>query len=123
MRHARIRRIAAWLTLGAMLYAAASPLLAAWRFQSAPEILAQICTHGGLKSAGNPPYAPTPNHRLPSQQCVFCLGGAWQPPAPAGLDVIVAPAATEAPAFVRSSLLPPEFHALRPHGPRAPPRS
>jgi hypothetical protein len=122
MRNLARNRLAGWIALGAILYAAASPLLAALRFQGAPEVLAQICSLGGVKQApAQEPSAPSHEDTRSLKHCVFCLNGAWQPPADEAL-ADVSPAAPAARAGTRlDEVPPPDLSALQPLNPRAPP--
>jgi hypothetical protein len=106
-----------------MLFAASSPLLAALRFQGMPDVLAQICTGAGVKSSSERPAAPSRENTPPLKHCVFCLGGAWQPPAADAPGIIppVAPGVVLTPG--RDDVLALDSPSLQPFGPRAPPRS
>lgn len=123
MRIATRSRAVAWIVLAAMLYAAASPLFAALRFQGSPEILAQICTLSGPKVPSPAPSGPSHGGHLSLEHCVFCLGGAWQPPAAQGLTVVPAVDSGTARAPTRGGSLALDFPALQPVNPRAPPRA
>ena len=123
MRAALKSRVATWIALGAVLFAAASPLLAALRFHGSPEVLAQICTFSGIKAASPEPAVPSPDTPVRLKHCVFCLVGAWDFPAadassagaPAGPAIATAAARAEFPSI--------DFAALQPLSPRAPPRA
>jgi hypothetical protein len=106
-----------------MLFAASSPLLAALRFQGVPEVLAQICTLGGIKPPSERPAVPSHENAAQLKHCVFCLGGAWQPPAADAL-AIIAPAAPDALKTPERDDIPAlDLSALQPLSPRAPPRA
>jgi hypothetical protein len=104
-----------------MLFAAASPLIAALLLDGKPEIPTQICSVHGLTALPAQPAAPTRGDRAP-QHCVFCMSGAWQPPV-SGAFAFVFP-------YVRDSAWPhagvrvqrADLRALQPLSPRAPPR-
>jgi len=123
MRVALKSRFATWIALGAVLFAAASPLLAALRFHGSTEVLTQICTFSGIKAASDDPAVPLRHAAGKLKHCVFCLGGAWYFPAagPLSADAPAGPAVTTAAA--RAEFPPVDLAALQPLSPRAPPRA
>ncbi len=118
----RRKTFVAWIALVAVLYAAATPVLAALGSQAQPGILAEICTMAGIKPAADQPAVPAENWAQHQQHCVFCISGAWQPPVNAS-PVVPAPAASGTLVLAGSQRI--LLHAsplLQPLGPRAPPR-
>ena len=112
----------AWIALVAVLYAAASPVLAALSFQAHAGFTAAICTLDGAKPVSEQPAAPAGNNSGHQQYCVFCVSGAWQPPVDVSLT-IPAPAASDAARYLaRDAVLPYTSAAFRALSPRAPPR-
>jgi len=73
----RTKHAAAWIALLAVLYAAATPLLAALRDQPRPDYFGALCTMGGVKDAPGQPGAPAGGGTLHQPQCVFCISGSW----------------------------------------------
>lgn len=116
-------RVATWIVLGAMVFAAASPLLAALRFHGSPEVLNQICTFSGIKAASDEPAVPSRHAPVKLKHCIFCPGGAWHFPAagPLSADAPAGPAIAAAAA--RAEFPPIDLAALQPLNPRAPPRA
>lgn len=115
------RKIAvAWIALLAVLYTAATPVLAALRFEGQPDVLARICTMEGVKTAPQP-AAPSGQSSAHEQLCVFCIGGAWQPPVQSAASH-AAPGDYGSIAALRGEDARPNlFAVLQPVSPRAPP--
>ncbi len=112
----------AWIALLAVLYTAASPALAALRFQAQPNVLTGICTLDGIKAAPLQPADPVNNTAPHERHCIFCISGAWQVPVE-GSPSVVAPASINSViAELRDDIRPHHSAALQPVSPRAPPR-
>jgi hypothetical protein len=111
-----------WIALFAVLYAVATPLFAALRGQFPNEYFGALCTLGGVKEAPGDPAVPAQGGTGHELQCVFCLGGAWQPPLDVSLPAPVLPAPAAAVSAVRDQVVQSASAALQPLGPRAPPR-
>ena len=123
MRAALTSRFAAWLALGAVLFAAASPLLATLRFHGSQDVLAQICTFSGIKATADEPAEPSPNGPAKLRHCVFCLGSAWHFSAAGPLNSGAPAGPAVATAAARAEFPPHDFATLQPLSPRAPPRA
>jgi len=118
----RRKQFTAWIALFAFLYSAATPLLAALLAQPQTGYLGALCTMGSVKDAPAQPGAPAQGGASHQPQCVYCIGGAWQPP----LDVSLAVPVPAAPVLLVRTGYSDVHHflsaALQPLSPRAPPR-
>lgn len=118
----RSKQFVAWIALFAFFHAAATPLFASLRVQSQPLYYGALCTMGGIEASPAQPAVPSESGATSQLHCVFCVGGAWQPP----LDIALAVPAPAATGLVVSgrrdgvSRFP--LAALQPLSPRAPPR-
>jgi len=121
----RTKHAVAWVALIAVLYSAATPVLAALRDGGRDGYFGALCTFAGIKPApgqSSIPSVPPGGETARQQHCIFCVSGAWQP----SLDVsltLPAPDATGMAAPRAGEDAPPSAAAtLQPLGPRAPPR-
>jgi len=121
----RRKQAVAWIALIAVLYSAATPVLAALRDGGRDGYFGALCTFAGIKPApGQPsdPSAPSGGETARQQHCIFCVSGAWQPPLDVSLTLpapeatgMAAPRAGERATFSTAA-------TLQPLSPRAPPQ-
>lgn len=121
----RTKRAVAWFALIAVLYSAATPVLAALRDGGRDGYFGALCTLAGIKPApgqSSDPSIPSGGETARQQHCIFCVSGAWQPPLDISLTLPTPDATGMAAPRTAGSVPLSTAATLQPLSPRAPPQ-